>query len=470
MNTKHLFLVLAVLLGAVAAGQGQAQTIFSEDFTGIGTTNSWYFFNGACLTAGTSTSTASPGTIPGCQTVLSTYYSTTPDKDPYLLGGNSGCLGSTPVTGTGTPPPPPCTSSQNPDPVGSGALRFSNGSIFNSSGKAIYGHQERGAIISSTPTPTGQGIQVTFKTVTYGGDSGGTGKDGADGISFFLMNGSIVPTAVGATGGSLGYSCSNSNGPPQGVTYDGLTGGYIGLGIDEFGNFLNGTTNLATNTTSVADNTATGYGFTPGRIGLRGAGSISWQALNAAYGTNQGSSLPYYPESLTTTFGTFSCGGLSNNNNQLCYTCPSATSFPGAPTDATGVVTISQTACSDTVYNSVSTCPAATSPSSYGAPSTPLGTISFNGRNCIDKVTIPTTKNGRTTNTLTTFTGPSTAVVTTTPTTTAFTVTMGGTTTLAESAVQQTCATGRRYNFNTPAAPVAVTTAALTTSSGAANT
>ena len=70
----------------------------------------------------------------------------------------------------------------------------------------------------------------------------------------------------------MGYSCSNSNGPPQGVTYDGLTGGYIGLGIDEFGNFLNGTTNLTTNTTSVADNTATGYGFTPGRIGLRGAG------------------------------------------------------------------------------------------------------------------------------------------------------------------------------------------------------
>jgi type IV pilus assembly protein PilY1 len=465
MNTKHLFLVLAVLLGALASGQGQAQTIFSEDFTGTGTTNQWYFFNGACLTAGTSTSTASPGNIPGCQTVWSNYYSTTPDKDPYLFGGNSGFLGSSTAPSSG--------SSQKPDPVGSGALRFSNAG----SGS---GNQERGAIISATPTPTGQGIQVTFKTVTYGGDSGGTGKDGADGISFFLMDPSRVPitttgatgvpTAVGATGGSLGYSCSNSNGPPQGVTYDGLTGGYIGLGIDEFGNFLNGTTNLTTNATSVADNTATGYGFTPGRIGLRGAGSISWQALNAAYGTNQGSSLPYYPESLTTTFGTFSCGGLGSNNNQFCYTCPSATSFPGAPANATGVVTTSQTTCTDTLYNSVSTCPAAASSSSYGAPSTPVGTISFNGRNCIDTVTITTTHNGRQTNTPTPFTGPSTAVFTTTPTTTAFTVTMGGTTTLAESAVQQTCSTGMLYNFNTPAAPVAVTTATLTTSSGAANT
>jgi type IV pilus assembly protein PilY1 len=476
MNTKHLFLALTALLGAVASGQGQAQTIFSEDFTGTGTTNQWYFFNGACLTAGTSTSTSSPGFIPGCQTVWSNYYSMTPDKDPYLLGGNSGFLGSSTAPSSG--------STQKPDPKGSGALRFSNGSIFNSSGKAIYGNQERGAIISATPTPTGQGIQVTFKTVTYGGDSGGTGQDGADGISFFLMNGSVLingvltpvtPTAVGATGGSLGYSCSNSNGPPQGVTYDGLTGGYIGLGIDEFGNFLNGTTNLTTNTTSVADNTATGYGFTPGRIGLRGAGSISWQALNGAYGTNQGSSLPYYPESLTTTFGTFSCGGLSSNNNQLCYTCPSATSFPGAPTDATGVVTTSQTTCTDTLYNSKSTCPAATSISSYpGAPSSPVGTITFSGGHCIDTVTTTTTttKNGKTTTTSksTPFTGPATAAFTTTPTTTAFTVTMGGTTTLAESAVQQTCSTGMLYNFNTPAAPVAVTTATLTTSSGATNT
>ena len=475
MNTKHPFLVLAVFLGALASGRGQAQTtLVSEDFTGAGTTNSWYFFNGACLTAGTSTMTVSPGTIPGCQVVWSNYYSTTPDKDPYLFGGNSGFLGSSTAPSSG--------SSQTPDPVGSGALRFSNAGPGS-------GNQERGAIVSATPTPTGQGIQVTFKTVTYGGDSGGTGKDGADGISFFLIDPSRlpvtttgakgVPTAVGATGGSLGYSCSNSNGPPQGVTYDGLTGGYIGLGIDEFGNFLNGTTNLATNTTAVADNTATGYGFTPGRIGLRGAGSISWQALTTAYGTNQGSSLPYYPASLATTFGTFSCSGLSSNNNQFCYTCPSATSFPGAPTDATGVVTISSTTCTDTLYNSVSTCPAATSPSSYpGAPSSPVGKITFNGRNCIDTVTISTTMttthNGKqtttTTNTPTPFPGSAPMTFTTTPTTTAFTVTMGGTTTLAESAVQQTCATGMLYNFNTPAAPVAVTTATLTTSSGAANT
>ena len=78
-------------------------------------------------------------------------------------------------------------------------------------------------------------MQVTFKTITYHGDSGGAGADGADGISFFLQDGSQAP-GLGAFGGSLAYSCSNTNTP-----HDGLIGGYIGLGIDEYGNFLNGT-------------------------------------------------------------------------------------------------------------------------------------------------------------------------------------------------------------------------------------
>ncbi len=146
-----------------------------------------------------------------------------------------------------------------PDPVGSGALRFTNGSQ-NIGGTNKYGHNESGAILSTSTFPTNAGIQVTFKTVTYHGDSGGAGADGADGISFFLQDGSQAP-GLGAFGGSLAYSCANNN-----IPYDGLTGGYIGLGIDEYGNFLNGTnlivgytgTNAAT-----GDNSAYGYGYKP---------------------------------------------------------------------------------------------------------------------------------------------------------------------------------------------------------------
>ncbi len=373
MNTKSLFLVLALLLTGLAAGPGSAQTIYTENFTGGTTTNQWYFFNGACLTAGTSTSTTSPGTVPGCSTVWSNYYSSRQDSDPYLVGGSLGYLGSSSAPSSGA--------TQTADPLNSGALRFTNG--------RSYGHQERGAIVSASTFDTGQGIQVTFKTVTYRGDSGGAGGDGADGISFFLMDGSVTPNAIGATGGSLGYSCTNQSGN---VPYDGLTGGYIGLGIDEYGNFLNGA-NLASgytgsNTVSGTngDNAAYGYGYKPGRIGMRGAGNISWAALTAAYGTYQGASLPYYPSSLTTTYGssTYSCASGTNNLNEFCWSCPTTySSYPGAPSTPNGTVTGTSALCTYTLYNSVGTCP--TTYTSYsGAPSTPTGTISFSGGHCVD--------------------------------------------------------------------------------------
>jgi type IV pilus assembly protein PilY1 len=163
-------------------------------------------------------------------------------------------------------------------------LRFTNG--------YPYGHNENGAIVSSTPFNAGQGVQITFKTVTYRGDSGGGGSDGADGMSFYLIDATQFPATptsgatwngIGSWGGSLGYTCSNAN-PP----YDGLVGAYIGLGIDEYGNFLNGVGYMPaisgyTMPTATGDNTALGYGYQPQRIGLRGAGNISWKYLNATY-------------------------------------------------------------------------------------------------------------------------------------------------------------------------------------------
>ena len=159
-----------------------------------------------------------------------------------------------------------------PDPTGKGALRFTNG--------APNGNNESGAIVSAAPFPTGQGVAVTFKTVTYRGDSGSPLHDGADGISFFLMDATVSPN-IGAYGGSLGYSCAQGKG-------DGMVGAYIGLGIDEYGNFLNGQTlmpgYIGTNV-ATGDNSALGYGYRPNRIGIRGAGNVAWSWLNANYYT-----------------------------------------------------------------------------------------------------------------------------------------------------------------------------------------
>ena len=109
---------------------------------------------------------------------------------------------------------------------------------------------------------------------------------------------------------------------------DGLVGAYLGLGIDEFGNFLNGTTNTLSEsgTSATGDNTASGGGYQPGRIGLRGAGSISWQALNTAYPScsSTTSAVPCYPSTLSTKNSApqpaADCGASNTCSNGHAYT------------------------------------------------------------------------------------------------------------------------------------------------------
>jgi len=501
MNAKYLCAVLILLLGAVESNQSRAQTTFTEDFTGATTTNSWYFFNGACLTAGTSTSTTSPGTVPACTSVLSSYYGVSAnghstDSDAALVGGNSGFLGSSTA--------PSSRSGQVPDPispsgVGSGALRFTNG--------APYGHNENGAILSANTFNTGAGLQVTFKTITYKGDSGGTGKDGADGISFFLMDGSKAP-GLGAFGGSLAYSCSNANTP-----YDGLNGAYLGLGIDEFGNFLNGSSLVSGYTgpnvvtpAGVGDNTALGYGYKPGRIGLRGAGSVSWAALTAAYGSNpSSSSSPYYPASLATSCaisgGVYSAA--SNNCINICsagstYDAATAVCQPNGLSEtgtqycpAGQTINSSGTSCfptgdsnsgtnycpsGKTINSSGTSCfPNGDSPSSSGTNYCPSGDSapSSSGKCCPSADTLSgsnCTKSGRTVVAASAAIAMTTATAMTAATPmTAATANPSASTGKVDAlyAVQNTCSTGNLYNYSSPAAP---TSAGSATLSNTANT
>ena len=75
-------------------------------------------------------------------------------------------------------------------------------------------------------------IEITFAQYQYGGT-------GADGISFFLIDGEANPTDVGAYGGSLGYA--------QHEDIPGIEGGYLGLGLDAWGNFSADTENRGNN-------------------------------------------------------------------------------------------------------------------------------------------------------------------------------------------------------------------------------
>lgn len=288
MNTKALWFPAVILL-ALGSWNAPAQTVsYSENFTGGNTTNSWYSFKGACLTAGTTAATVvnvpgaagnTPGPIPSCasMTTGSFYWNVGNQVGEPLVGGTSGAIPGTDTT------------------LG-GALRFTNVPT-SSSYSYPEGFFEAGSILSNFSFPlSSQGLQVTFVTETYAGDGGG--GDGADGISFFLQDASQNPD-LGATGGSLAYSCTNVNDDTTSIRadnlprgYDGLTGAYIGVGIDEYGNFLN----PGDNTASGAANTVGAPSGTPnflgGRVGIRGAGNVAWTWLNTNYPT-------YYLSSFT---------------------------------------------------------------------------------------------------------------------------------------------------------------------------
>lgn len=212
-------------------------TIEDNLSTDVPTYKFWKASGAACLTARTGAATAVGGasSIPGCATVGGT-----------LSGGTSGTLPDDPIKKNG-------------------ALRLTGNDGFIT-----------GSITSTVPFPTNQGVQVTFKTVTYGGNNyNGTG---ADGIAFFLVD-ALKGVTSGGSGGSLGYACSNSNSQAEGVA-----GGYVGVGIDEYGNFSNpGDVGAPV----AAPNAAWG-GFKSNYIAVRGGGNVRYAALTALNST-------YYP-------------------------------------------------------------------------------------------------------------------------------------------------------------------------------
>ncbi len=122
------------------------------------------------------------------------------------------------------------------DPAGQGWLRLTEAKT-SQAGFAYY----------DTPIPSGRGLVITFDYAAWGGT-------GADGLSFFLFDGTTTSFKVGASGGSLGYA------QKKGV--NGLSGGYLGLGLDEFGNYSNPT-----------EGRIGGPGFIPHAVAVRGPGS-----------------------------------------------------------------------------------------------------------------------------------------------------------------------------------------------------
>lgn len=101
------------------------------------------------------------------------------------------------------------------------------------------------------------GIVAEFTYATYGGTAFENKR--GDGLSFYLTDGAAAD-GVGPAGGSLGYACTGSTGL---CFRSGVPGAYLGIGLDEFGNF----------SSNVVGNG--GPGTQPNKIVLRGGGNAN---------------------------------------------------------------------------------------------------------------------------------------------------------------------------------------------------
>jgi hypothetical protein len=141
------------------------------------------------------------------------------------------------------------TASNGTDTAGNGWLRLTDATT-----------SQEGFIYNTEAFPSSSGLDVSFDYASYGGS-------GADGLAFFLFNGAVTSFAPGPVGGSLGYaSCPLSS-------ENGLTGGYVGIGFDEFGNF---------NASSFCGAGGTGTASDPNAITVRGAAFPGQAASTAA--------------------------------------------------------------------------------------------------------------------------------------------------------------------------------------------
>ena len=219
------------------------------------------------------------------------------------------------------------------DSAGNGWLRLT-AATGNQAGYAFY----------DTPFPSAKGASVEFDYATYGGT-------GADGLSFFLYDGTTTAAqfSIGAFGGSLGYAPCSSTNPARA----GLNNGYIGVGFDEFGNYTNLQNSCGTAAPAAgapSDNTAR-----PNYVAVRGseannypllAGAATSQSLTATRNNARHVSISVLPNGRLNVFVRYPDGTYQQivNNVQL----PAASStlklgFAGSTGGSTNIHEIKNT-------------------------------------------------------------------------------------------------------------------------------
>ncbi|MEO6917403.1 MAG: hypothetical protein ABI151_18755, partial [Chitinophagaceae bacterium] len=134
------------------------------------------------------------------------------------------------------------TAATGVDPIGQGYLRLTDNV-----------QSSVGYIYAQDSFPSNYGLTSVFEFFTY--KPGASGFNQADGISFFLFDASVNSFRPGGIGGSLGYA--------QYYSTPGMAKGYLGISIDEYGNFSSATDGIKNG----------GPGQTRGSVAIRGPGN-----------------------------------------------------------------------------------------------------------------------------------------------------------------------------------------------------
>ena len=183
------------------------------------------------------------------------------------------------------------TSGANGNAAGDGWLRLTD----------TTGNTATSANYNTAFNSANTSVYAKFDFESYGGANGTT--HGGDGIVFYLFDGSKT-FSVGAFGGSIGYAQkTTAGGAPADV--NGMNGGYLGVALDEYGNFSSGT-----------EGRVGGIGQTTESIAVRGPG----QGLTGYDYLGGSSTLAQALDSVARPTQTNTVQILLNATNQLSVT------------------------------------------------------------------------------------------------------------------------------------------------------
>lgn len=138
---------------------------------------------------------------------------------------------------------------------------------------AAVTNQSTGVSFQRVFPSAGNYLQLVFRFYGYGGG-------GADGVALILSDASVTPQP-GGFGGSLGYA------PKSNPTVAGFAGGWLGIGLDEYGNFSSSSDSgpCAPGVTCSSNGIGQSLGIrgaSPNYYWLRGTGTLSPTVSNSS--------------------------------------------------------------------------------------------------------------------------------------------------------------------------------------------